>query len=282
MYINSDMEIFDGETAQDRLLKSVYSNAFLRLLIKPLTLPAVSKAAGRFLDSRLSYHLIKPFIKANKIDMTDYERKRYVSFNDFFTRRIRAGRRIIDKNARIISPCDGKVSAYKIDSSSVFEIKHSLYSIYSLTRSKVLSEKFKGGTAVVIRLCVDDYHRYCYPISGIKSTNVAIPGFLHTVNPAALAKEKVFVENSREYCLIKNSDVCLVQIEVGALMVGRISNNEMFTASVVKGDEKGCFEFGGSTIVLLLDSKTDVRSEFLENTELGLETLIKQGEAISY
>lgn len=102
MYINSDMEIFDGETAQDRLLKSVYSTAFLRLLIKPLTLPAVSKAAGRFLDSRLSYHLIKPFIKANKIDMTDYEPKRYVSFNDFFTRRIRAGRRIIDKNARII------------------------------------------------------------------------------------------------------------------------------------------------------------------------------------
>ncbi len=282
MYINRDMEIYEDETAQDKLLKTIYSNAFLRILIKPLTLPAVSKIAGWFLDSHLSCYLIKPFISANRIDMSEYEQKRFVSFNDFFTRRIRKGRRTIEEDAKVISPCDGKVSAYKIGSDSIFEIKHSLYSVRSLTKSRVLSEKFKGGTAVIIRLSVDDYHRYCYPISGIKSTNVSIPGFLHTVNPAALEKEKVFVENSREYCLIKGSDVCLVQIEVGALMVGKISNNEMFTAKVKKGDEKGCFEFGGSTIVLLLDSKTDIRPDLIENTELGLETIIKQGEAISY
>lgn len=282
MYIDENFNITNVETAQDRLLKRIYSSAFLRTLIKPLTLPVVSKIAGKFLDSHLSYYLIEPFIKANKIDMSDYEPKRFVSFNDFFTRRIRTGRRIIDKNAKIISPSDGKVSAYKIGDDSVFEIKHSLYSVRSLTKSRVLSEKFKGGTAVIIRLCVDDYHRYCYPISGIKSTNISIPGFLHTVNPAALETEKVFVENSREYCLIKGKDVCLVQIEVGALMVGKISNSEMFTAKVKKGDEKGCFEFGGSTIVLLLDSKTDVRHDLIENTQLGLETIIKQGEAISY
>lgn len=282
MYIDENFNITNGETAQDRLLKAVYSNAFLRLLIKPLTLPTISKIAGRFLDSRLSYHLIKPFIKANKIDMREYEPKRFVSFNDFFTRRIKNGLRPVNKDAKIISPCDGKVSAYKIGDDSIFKIKHSLYSIRSLTKSKTLSEKFKGGTAVIIRLCVDDYHRYCYPISGVKSTNVFIPGFLHTVNPAALEKEKVFIENSREYCLIKNKDTKLVQIEVGALMVGKISNNEMFTSKVTKGEEKGCFEFGGSTIVLLLDSKTEVRPDFFKNTELGLETIIKQGEAISF
>lgn len=282
MYIDENFNITDGETAQDMLLKAVYSNAFLRLLIKPLTLPIVSNAAGRFLDSHLSCCLIKPFIKANNINMSDYAPKRFVSFNDFFTRRIRPGKRVIDKNAKVISPSDGKVSAYKIGDDSIFEIKHSLYSVRSLTRSKVLSEKFKGGTAVVIRLCVDDYHRYCYPITGIKSTNVKIPGFLHTVNPAALEKVKVFAENSREYCLIKGKDICLAQIEVGALMVGKISNNEMFTAKVKKGDEKGCFEFGGSTIVLLLNSNTDVRPDLIENTELGLETIIKMGDAISY
>ena len=70
-------------------------------------------------------------------------------------------------------------------------------------------------------------------------------------------------------------------MEVGALMVGRISNNRGISDCVKKGEEKGCFEFGGSTIILLLQKGVRVKRSFIENTQLGLETLIKQGEAIT-
>ena len=248
MYIDKKGVIHKNSSSQDKLLKAVYSSALLRLLIKPLTLPTVSKAAGTALDSSASRFLIKPFIRANKIDMRDYEKKRYKSFNDFFTRRVCRGKRPVQK-ARVISPSDGKVSVYEINKNSVFRVKGSGYSLFSLTRSRSLEKRFCGGTAVVIRLCPEDYHRYCYSISGKKSCNIKLPGFFHTVNPAAFESVRVFSENTREYCLIKNPRTCVLQMEVGALMVGKISNNDIFPARVLQGEEKGYFEFGGSTII---------------------------------
>lgn len=280
MYIDRKGVIHKNSSSQDKLLNVVYSSVLLRLLIKPLTLPIVSKAAGIALDSSLSRLLIKPFIKANKIDMRDYEKKRYKSFNDFFTRRVLLNKRPIQK-ARVISPSDGRVSVYEINENSVFRVKGSDYSLFSLTRSRSLEKRFCGGTAVIIRLCPEDYHRYCYSMSGKKSCNIKIPGFFHTVNPAAFESVRVFSENTREYCLIKNRYTCVLQMEVGALMVGRISNNDIFASRVLQGAEKGYFEFGGSTIILLLEKGVPVRSSFIENTQLGLETLIRQGEAIT-
>lgn len=280
MYIDKDQNIINGETAQDRLLRRIYSSRVLRLFIKPFTYPGFSKAAGKFLDSPLSKFLIKPFIKSNNIDMRDYKADGYRSFNGFFTRKINPGARKID-DAKIISPSDGKVSAYKIDASSVFEIKNSKYCVASLLRSRKLAEKFMGGTAVVIRLCVDDYHRYCYALSGTKGEDRKISGFLHTVNPAAFDAVSVFCENSREYCVIKSDETLAVQMEVGALMVGKITNLTSCPAKVTKGEEKGYFEFGGSTIVLLLQEGVEIRGEFLENTRLGLETLVSLGDPLS-
>lgn len=280
MYIDRKGVIHKNSSSQDKLLNVVYSSVLLRLLIKPLTLPIVSKAAGIALDSSLSRLLIKPFIRANKIDMRDYEKKRYKSFNDFFTRRVLLNKRPIQK-ARVISPSDGRVSVYEINENSVFRVKGSDYSLFSLTRSRSLEKRFCGGTAVIIRLCPEDYHRYCYSMSGKKSCNIKIPGFFHTVNPAAFESVRVFSENTREYCLIKNRYTCVLQMEVGALMVGRISNNDIFASRVLQGAEKGYFEFGGSTIILLLEKGVPVRSSFIENTQLGLETLIRQGEAIT-
>ena len=74
MYIDKNGVIHKDDSSQDRLLKTVYSNVVLRILMKPLTLPIVSAVAGKALDSGLSRAFIKPFIKANKIDMRDFEK----------------------------------------------------------------------------------------------------------------------------------------------------------------------------------------------------------------
>lgn len=271
-------------TAQDKFLADAYGSSAGRALMKFLSLPVFSKCARHILNSRISAGFSVDFAEKNNIDLFDYEQCNYRSFNDFFTRKIKPGRRFVTKDdTMLISPADGKISAYSITNSNIFVIKNSVYSVESLLRDKKLAAKYMGGTALIIRLSVDDYHRYCYPANGVKSHDRFISGFLHTVNPVVNRYIPVYKENSRSYCMLRTDNFGdIIQMEVGALMVGKISNNYPFGPHKVKrGDEKGFFEFGGSTIVLLLEKdKVRVCSDLLKNTAEGYETKVKQGEMI--
>lgn len=272
----------EEENFQDRILKKMYTTVLGRMVLKPLIQPGVSRICGRFLDSRFSKWMIPPFIKANKIDMRPYEEKQYRSYNDFFTRKIKWGQRPIDKREEIlISPCDGKVTAYHLGQDTCFSVKNTVYSLRDIVASKRLADRFSQGYAVVIRLSVDDYHHYCYPASGYKSRNYYIPGKFHTVNPIAVETVPVYKQNTREYCLLKTKNFgTILQMEVGALMVGKICNC-MEEGSVLKGEEKGYFEFGGSTIILLLQKDTvKLKEIFFENTKKKAETKIQMGQEL--
>ena len=214
--------------------------------------------------------------------MSDYTERAYVSFNDFFTRDLKPGKRFINRDKEVlISPSDGRVSVYEIDDNMTFNIKDSYYTIESLTHSKKAANYYKGGTCVIIRLCVDNYHRYCYIDNGYKTTNKFIEGVLHTVNPVACEYYDIYNENSRECSLLHTENFGKVmQIEAGALMVGKIVNYDQ-VACIHRGDEKGKFEFGGSTIVLLFKKDTvDIDDDLIENTKNGYETAVKMGERI--
>lgn len=281
-YIDKNGNIYEHDTTQDKFLRNLYESRWGRILLKPLISPAVSKCAGWFLDSGISRFLINRFIKSNEVNMEPYIERRYLSFNDFFTREIKPEERMIDYDeSHLISPSDGKVSVYPLKDHSSFEVKQTSYTIESLLQSKELAGRYKNGYAVVIRLTVDDYHRYCYPCNGKKSWNRYIPGVFHTVNPAACELVPVYKENSREYTMLKTEQFgTIIQMEVGALMVGRICNYEE-EANVKKGHEKGKFEFGGSTIILLIqDRKVNIREDLLANTVNGCETIVKMGECI--
>ena len=70
-------------------------------------------------------------------------------------------------------------------------------------------------------------------------------------------------------------------MEVGALMVGKITNAHKDICRVRRGDEKGYFEFGGSTIILLLEKdKVKICEDLFDNTKKGFETIVKQGEIL--
>lgn len=268
-------------TKQDEFLAAAYGSVVGRGLMKFLSLPVFSKCARHILTSRLSAGFVPEFAEKNGIDMFDYEPKNYVSFNDFFTRRIKPGRRFVTKDDRmLVSPADGKVSAYEITNSNVFVIKNSVYNVESLLRDKKLAKRYMGGTALIIRLSVDDYHRYCYPANGVKSHDRHIEGFLHTVNPVVSRYLPVYKENSRTYCMIRTENFGdIIQMEVGALLVGKISNNYPFGGRrVQRGEEKGYFEFGGSTIVMLLEKdKAKVCPDLFRNTLDCCETKVRQG-----
>ena len=135
---------------------------------------------------------------------------------------------------------------------------------------------------MILRLTVDDYHHYCYVADGEKSPEVKIPGVFHTVNPVANDVCQIYHENTREYCLLKTEQFgTITMMEVGAMMVGKITNLQPGACEVKKGEEKGYFEFGGSTIVLLLQhGRVRMDSDLIENSENGYETIVRMGERI--
>ncbi|MCQ2547326.1 MAG: phosphatidylserine decarboxylase [Clostridia bacterium] len=253
-----------------------------RILLKPLASRPVSRLCGRFMDSSFSRILISGFIRRNGIDLDEYESRDYTCFNDCFCRRIRSECRPIDMNpGHLIAPCDGLLSAYRISGNTVLPVKQCSFTIESLLRDASLASEFDEGLCLVFRLCVDNYHRYCYLDSGCKGRNIFISGRLHTVRPIALMARPVFAENCREYTVIDTDNFGpVVQMEVGAMLVGKISNLHG-EGRVTRGEEKGHFSYGGSTIIVLIKKdRAELAPEFLSAAESDLEMPVKMGQQL--
>ena len=280
-------------------IRFLYDTALGRVFLRMLTRPWPSRLAGAFMNTGLSRLMIPGFIRRNGIDMSDYSPRPYQTFNDFFTRELKAGARPLpEEESALIAPCDARLSVYSIEEDSRFSVKGQSYTVADLLGFSgegdvplgeddpladllALESALLGGTALIFRLCVDDYHRYVYFDDGVQDENVHIPGQFHTVRPEALERVRVLARNSREYCVLDTAHFgrC-VQVEVGAMMVGRIVNHR-HSCAFRRGEEKGMFRFGGSTVVLLLGPEAAALRPDLEairgkNTEIR----VRLGEAI--
>lgn len=245
------------------------------------TRKTVSKVSSVYMNSKVSTRKIEKFVKKNKINMNDYPKKQYSSFNDFFTRKILKGKRPFSKSPNdLISVADSKLLVYKINDSIEMHIKGKKYTVKELLRDKKLALNYRDGICLVFRLTVDDYHRYSFFDDGTVIKTKKINGILHTVGPVAFKRHKVFKENQREFSLIKTKNFDeVIQMEVGALMVGKIVNHPI--TDFKRGEEKGYFLFGGSTIVLLFKKDIiKVDDDILENSSKGIETRVKLGDTI--
>ncbi len=254
-----------------------------RMLLKPLCSRALSRLCGAFLDSGLSKPLIPVFLKKAKINTEEFEMDGFTCFNDCFCRKVKEGRRPVDRDPEtMIAPSDGLLTVYPIHNGTVIPVKQSRYSIGGLLRDEKLAARYQNGYCLVYRLCVNHYHRYAYAESGRKSRNRFIPGVLHTVQPVALEEVPVFTENCREYTCIKTGRWgILTQMEVGAMLVGKIQNFETDKADVVRGDEKGTFLYGGSTIILLVEpGRVKIDHKILMASAMGEETPVQYGQAV--
>ena len=194
-----------GSTLQDRFLENLYASFLGRMLIKPLVHPAVSKICGVFLDSPLSAPIIPGFMKSAGICAEDCETPaggRYRSFNAFFTRRMLPEARPFDARDHILcSPLRRVCKRLShprtcVSPSSTPNIR------WAALRDSGLAARCAGGTALLLRLTVSDYHRYAYVDRGRRSSYLQDPGVLHTVNPAAASRRPVYKRKPREYSLL--------------------------------------------------------------------------------
>ena len=240
------------------LYETVIGRVLLRLIIAR---PWFSRIGSLYQRSKYSHKDIQPFIDEYQIDAKaeDFE-----TFNDFFTRKREYSTKTTEKE--LIAVADSKLSVYQISEDFMLNIKYSQYTLDELVDNQLDISDYKNGTCLIYRLSVDDYHRYVYCDDGVCIKKFFIKGLLHTIRPIA-SRYKVFSRNCREVSVLKTKHFGdVIQIEIGAMLIGKIKNHPVDKFN--KMDEKGYFEYGGSTIVLLLKNNIKIDEDIVNETQV--------------
>ena len=325
----------------------LYHHFLGRLLLKMIfARPYFSFLRGLYYNSFLSKKEIAPFVEKYGLSK-ELLKKKYQSFGAFFSRKEavylrEAGKENTKENGEawkekiqgklpFYASASGKALAYKIDEEGriilppgvqkegagkkenfhflPLEIKGNFYYIEKILKAPC-PEFLKGGTLLVFRLSLPDYHRYIFPAEGKLLRRKKIKGRLDSVRKEA-AHFKAFSENKREVSLLELTGMGkILHVEVGAMLVGHIHNHmgsKLFSDKGAQnkrknlgektyksdrryqqafrftaGEEKGYFSLGGSTIVEMLSEKIVIDEDLFENTNKGLETKLEIGERIGY
>jgi phosphatidylserine decarboxylase len=247
----------------------------------------ISKLYGWVHKSRWSRKKIQPFVKKMNVNMKEslIPQGGYSSFNDFFIREIDLScRPFVKKESVCIAPCDGRVLAYPvIKADRTFQIKQSAFNLVDFLRDDDLFERFTGGSMLISRIYLTDYHHLYFPDSGVPHDAVSIPGKYYAIGPYSFRRLIPFYMENHRMLTIFDSDHFgrIAIIEVGAFTVGSIQQRFMPGTRVGKGVKKGFFELGGSTVVLLFQPRA-IRfdTDLCQNTERGIETRVRLGDSI--
>lgn len=279
-----EIEKIAGENMLKWSYESPIGKGLLELLVKR---KLFSKFYGHYCDTKLSSKKIKSFVKDFNLNMDEYEKPidEYTSFNDFFYRKLKPTARETNKDKNIfISPSDSRLlSIDNIDENLSFKVKGFNYSLKEILGSKELADKYKGGICLIFRLCPTDYHRFHFIDDGVCSSTTKIKGNYYSVSPIALEKvSKVFTANKREYSILHSENFGdLLYLEVGATCVGGIIQTYKENSKVYKGDEKGFFKFGGSTVIILVEKdKLKLDEDIIYHSKKDIEVIVKMGEKI--
>lgn len=250
-----------------------------RLAVLPqylLPKQAMTKLAGRIAGAKggaLTTRLIRWFVNRYGVNMAEAHNAdiaSYASFNEFFTRPLKAGARPLAQ-ADYLCPVDGCISQFgPIVDDQIFQAKGHDFSIAALIGGDAqLASQFRHGSFANLYLSPKDYHRIHMPVDGSLTRMIYIPGQLFSVNPiTARGIPGLFARNERVVCVFETSKGPFVMTLVGATIVGSMATvwhgvvnpprtKEMREwhypagqVTLAKGEELGRFLLG-STVVML-------------------------------
>ncbi|WON77267.1 archaetidylserine decarboxylase [Serratia sp. UGAL515B_01] len=194
--------------------------------------PALTHLAGWGAEKKagwLTRLVVKAFVRYYRVEMQEAQNPdpaSYATFNDFFVRPLRDGTRPIVEDPNILTlPADGTISQLgSIDDYQIFQAKGHHYTLEALLAGNhQLAEQFRHGLFATTYLAPRDYHRVHMPCDGILREMIYVPGDLFSVNPLTAANvPNLFARNERVICLFDTNFGPMVQILVGATIVGSI------------------------------------------------------------
>lgn len=278
----------------DGMVKFAYGNPIGRMLGPIIASQWFSQLYGQAQDSSKSAQKVAPFIHNFNIQIDQFEKgslkenpieTSYASFNEFFIRPFKDGQRPFTPNDQEMGAfAEARYFAHETMTDDLtIPVKGSMLRAVDLIGDSELARDFIGGPLMIARLCPVDYHRYHYPDNGTTLKAFTVPGDLHSVNPLALKyRQDIFIKNERRVAILETEHFGkLAFIEVGATCVGKIVQSFDESKPFNKGDEKGYFLFGGSTVVICGEKgKWAPSADILKNTAAGIETYIQLGDVV--
>lgn len=242
---------------------------------------------ARLQTTRFSRRKIGRIVSHYDIDASEFVKPidQFETFNAFFTRELKPEARPIEGSENIaVTPCDAKYLVFDDLSAGMPAcIKEEEYYLDTLLDDKVLASRYRDGSMAVIRLALTDYHRFHFPLDCVPGTSRLIGGHLYPVNPYAL------YDNLRQYSRDKrmitelDSDLFgkVLMVEVGATAVGSIVQTFTPGQRYRKGDEKGYFSLGGSSIVILFEKgKIRFDDDLRQMTAQDIEVRSRYGRSL--
>ena len=290
--ISGQMEI--EKVYGDMFIKFLYCSVAGQKLGGLFTNKYFSKAYGAYQDLPVSHRKVRPFIEKFNIPIEDYEsgsrqaldqRDSYQNFNEFFIRKFRLGKRsFVHQTERMPAFAEARYVGFdSIDEKKHYPVKGNYLLAKDLIGNNEIAKIFEGGPLLIARLCPVDYHRYHYPDNGKVIDHFRVPGVYDSVNPFALKyKNQIFIKNERYVSILQTENFGrLAFIEVGAICVGKIVQSHPWNKPFRRGEEKGYFLFGGSTVILVGEKGAWKPSQdILKNTAEGYETYLQLGQEV--
>ncbi len=245
-----------------------------------------SALIGWWQSSRWSRRQIERFarVHAIRVDEAELPLAAYASFNSFFTRRLRPGARPFAPDGAVLcAPADGRLLVYPelIDGTDL-PVKGERVPAQALLGDAPVRLPAAPLAAAIVRLAPSDYHRFHFCDGGLAAQTHELPGSLQPVNPIALWwRPGLLATNQRAVTALRTDHFgAIVQVEVGAFAVGSIVQT-YGPGRVERGQEKGFFQFGGSTVVLLFGrGSVTFDADLVRDSRAGLEVLVQAGERI--
>lgn len=241
----------------------------------------INELCGRFYDSARSAKKIDPFVETFNIPMDQFVSGPFRSFNEFFARQFLPGKRKFVQDPNILAAfAEGRYLGTKAVRDDSIRVKGINFNIDRLLGNSIYSSLFRDGPLLVARLTPVDYHRYHYPTDGKVIATYHVPGTWNSVNAIALERNpNILIENDRQVTILETSFGRLAYIEVGAICVGKIINSS--AVGFKRGDEKGYFQFGGSTVVVVGEpGRWEPSPDILQNSAQNIETLVQLGTEV--
>ena len=237
--------------------------------------------------------LIRSFIKAFKVDMTDYQRQNadeFEHFNDFFTRTLKDGARPLPHDQGLLfSPVDGAVSQMgEALQGRLIQAKGRDYRLADLLADQALADRLEGGAFATLYLAPKDYHRIHMPFDGTLKQMIHVPGDLYSVNQVTAAGvPNLFARNERVVCVFDTEHGEIAMVLVGAMIVASISTvwhgqvtpvkgvqrwtySETEHIHLKRGEEMGSFALGSTVILCTEPDKLTWNSDLSAGDPLRL------------
>lgn len=172
--------------------------------------------------------LIRWFVRAYRVNLDEAAAapESFASFNEFFTRPLRAGARPPTKMPdALAAPVDGELAAFGTTTEGMLiQAKGQRFALVELLGGDAgLAARFDCGVYATFYLAPRAYHRVHLPFAGRLSEMIFVPGRLFSVNDAtARAVPRLFARNERVIAVFETPAGPLAVVLVGALCVGSI------------------------------------------------------------